>query len=258
MRVTKPRKEFGDDNFQMIEKEANESTNDLRVIQKGAMMQLTIDRKQLEIGLQAANKMQTLQTQTYYNRSVNAQVQYEASDFIDKMRAHTLEDSKMDEKLDKFIDRVAYRVEEALQSNEIINVFQFDFEMLADDDAATGAKANAINAVPRTFFEQGYCKNKSVSCIKFHPTMSHIVGMSLIENLSFEDRTEVMGKSYESHILILNFQDSQIIHLKYALCSPVEISCIEFHPQNPKVLIAGSINGQLITWDLSSTEHRIE
>jgi len=60
MRVTKPRKEFGDDNFQMIEKEANESTNDLRVIQKGAMMQLTIDRKQLEIGLQAANKMETL------------------------------------------------------------------------------------------------------------------------------------------------------------------------------------------------------
>ena len=29
----------------------------------------------------------------------------------------------MEEKLDKFIDKVAYRVEEALQSNEIINVF---------------------------------------------------------------------------------------------------------------------------------------
>ncbi len=29
----------------------------------------------------------------------------------------------MIEKLDKFIDRVAYRVEEALQSNELINVF---------------------------------------------------------------------------------------------------------------------------------------
>lgn len=66
-------------------------------------------------------------------------MQYEASDFIDKMKAHTLEDSKMDEKLDRFIDRVAYRVEEALQSNEIINVFQFDFEMLADEDAVTGA-----------------------------------------------------------------------------------------------------------------------
>jgi len=29
----------------------------------------------------------------------------------------------LDQKLDKFIDRVQYRVEEALQSNEIINVF---------------------------------------------------------------------------------------------------------------------------------------
>lgn len=38
----------------------------------------------------------------------------------------------------------------------------------------------------------------------------------------------------------------------------MEISCVEFHPENPKVLIGGSINGQLITWDLSSTEHRIE
>lgn len=29
----------------------------------------------------------------------------------------------MQEKLEKFIDRVAFRIEEALQSNEIINVF---------------------------------------------------------------------------------------------------------------------------------------
>jgi len=29
----------------------------------------------------------------------------------------------MEEKLDKFIDKVAFIVEEALQSNEIINVF---------------------------------------------------------------------------------------------------------------------------------------
>ena len=46
--------------------------------------------------------------------------------------------------------------------------------------------------------------------------------------------------------------------MKYALQSPVEISCVEFHPENPKVLIGGSINGQLIIWDLSSNEHRIE
>ena len=29
----------------------------------------------------------------------------------------------MADKLEKFVDRVAYRIEEALQSNELINVF---------------------------------------------------------------------------------------------------------------------------------------
>ena len=69
------------------------------------------------------------------------------------MKAHTLEDSKMDEKLDKFIDRVAYRVEEALQSNEIINVFDSDFEKLGDDEAAADTKNSAGSQVARVFYE---------------------------------------------------------------------------------------------------------
>jgi hypothetical protein len=39
------------------------------------------------------------------------------------MQAAIAEDDKLDSKLEKFVDKVAYRIEEALQSNEIINVF---------------------------------------------------------------------------------------------------------------------------------------
>lgn len=46
-------------------------------------IQRRTNKKVLEMGLQAANQMQTLQTQTYFNRSVNACVQYMPSDFID-------------------------------------------------------------------------------------------------------------------------------------------------------------------------------
>lgn len=109
----------------------------------------------------------------------------------------------------------------------------------------------------RTYQEQEYCKNKRVSCIKFHPTKSHLVAMSLIENLKFDDRIEIMGKSFESHVVILNFSDAHLISLNYVLETPVEISCIEFHPKNPNVLIGGCINGQIIVWDLSSVESRI-
>ena len=82
--------------------------------------------------------------------------------------------------------------------------------------------------------------------------------MSIVEKLSFEERAEVMGKSFESQVLILNFSDSQVIFAQYALQTPVEVSAIEFAPENPKVIVGGCINGQLISWDLASTEHVIQ
>ena len=89
-------------------------------------------KKVLEIGLQAAHQMKRIQTQTYFGRSINKAIQYDCADFT-KGNEHKADDTLTDEeykaqqelndKLDKFIDRVAFRVEEALQSNEIINVF---------------------------------------------------------------------------------------------------------------------------------------
>lgn len=66
-----------------------------------------------------------------------------------------------------------------------------------------------------------------------------------------------MGKSFDSHVLIMNFSDAHIISLNYVLETPIEISCIEFHPENPNVLIGGCISGQIIIWDLSCIESRI-
>lgn len=166
-------------------------------------------------------------------------------------------DANTNERLEKFIDRVAYRIEEALQSNELINVFQDDFEMLGDEEAASSSKISTVNLLPRTFFEHDYCKNKRVSCIKFHPTKPFLVAMSMIENLSFDDRAEITGKSFDSHVLIMNFSDAHIVTLNYVLETPIEVSTIEFHPEFQNVVIGGCISGQLIVWDLSSQESRI-
>lgn len=69
-----------------------------------------------------------------------------------------------------------------------------------------------MNAVPRQFFDQNSnSKKRIVTCIKFHPQKPFLVAMSVVENLDFADRAEVMGKSFESQVLILNFNDSQVI-----------------------------------------------
>lgn len=45
--------------------------------------------------------------------------------------------------------------------------------------------------------------------------------------------------------------------MSHVLETPIEISTIEYHPENPNVLIGGCLNGQLIAWDVTSTDHRI-
>lgn len=129
--------------------------------------------------------------------------------------------------------------------------------MLGDDEAAAAGKVNTTSMRSRTFIDSNYCKNKRVSCIKFHPTKSYLVAMSMIDNMDFDTRSLIQGKSFESNVLILNFSDNFIITLNYVLETPIEITTIEFHPENPNVLIGGCFNGQVIVWDLSSLDHKI-
>ena len=124
--------------------------------------------------------------------------------------------------------------------------------MLGDAEAAAGGKVNSAQMQQRTFIENDYCKGKRVSCIKFHPTKPYLVAMSMIDNMDFDSRSLIQGKSFESYVLILNFSDAHIITLNYVLETPIEITTIEFHPENTNVLTGGCLNGQVIVWDLSS------
>ena len=67
--------------------------------------------------------------------------------------------------------------------------------------------------------------------------------MSMIENMEFELRALISGKSFESYVLILNFSDNYIITLNYVLETPIEITTLEWHPENPNVLLGGCFNG---------------
>lgn len=96
--------------------------------------------------------MDTFSSQTYYNRMVNASCQYDTNDFYIKNDKLTKEQN-LNQKLEKFVDKVSYAVESALSSNEIINVFQDDFQMLGDEDAAAVVQNSSASLVeaPRRF-----------------------------------------------------------------------------------------------------------
>jgi WD40 repeat protein len=109
----------------------------------------------------------------------------------------------------------------------------------------------------RHFVDSEYSKNKRVSCIKFHPTQPHLAAMSMVENMDFDSRAKISGKSFDSNVLILNFKDAHIINLSHVLETPMEVTTIEFHPESPTVLIGGCLNGQLIVWDTSDSSLKV-
>jgi WD40 repeat protein len=127
--------------------------------------------------------------------------------------------------------------------------------MLGDEEAAMSGKVNTTQMTTRPWIDNEKCKGKTVSCIKFHPTKPYLVAMSLIDGMDFNTRSLISGKSFDSHVLILNFSDAHIITPNYVLETPIEISTIEFHPENPNALIGGCINGQIIIWDLLCKDH---
>jgi WD40 repeat protein len=66
-----------------------------------------------------------------------------------------------------------------------------------------------------------------------------------------------MGTSFDAHILIVDFSDTQMIQMAFDLISPVEITSFDFHPEYDKIVVGGCLNGQVIIWDVSSQDHKV-
>lgn len=117
---------------------------------------------------------------------VNFTCQYDPKDFVDKNKQSDV-DVTFAKKIDTFFDVVAPRVESALQSNELINVFQDDFECLGDRQEGTSKSVMimADNNEPLPYVDTDHQRNKMASCIAFHPTHPYLCAVSYIYNLDF-------------------------------------------------------------------------
>ena len=81
--------------------------------------------------------------------------------------------------------------------------------MLGDEEAAVSAQNStaSLTDATRRYSDQSYVKDMQVSCIKFSPHNPHWVAYSLVKNLDFSQRVDIMGTSFDSHLLILDFSD---------------------------------------------------
>jgi len=139
-------------------------------------------------------------------------------------------------------------MEEALQSNETIDIFQNDFDLDRTDKMVdTGGEKKAEKAMEmRTFRDNLFAgektkREKSINYIRFLRNDEVYVAHTFFRNLSFEERIKCIGIPSPAHIVFWNFQDHEINSPVFILDVPMELTCFEFCPSNLNMIIGRNI-----------------
>eukprot|EP00633_Aureoumbra_lagunensis_P004785 CAMPEP_0197317500 /NCGR_PEP_ID=MMETSP0891-20130614/47301_1 /TAXON_ID=44058 ORGANISM="Aureoumbra lagunensis, Strain CCMP1510" /NCGR_SAMPLE_ID=MMETSP0891 /ASSEMBLY_ACC=CAM_ASM_000534 /LENGTH=968 /DNA_ID=CAMNT_0042807517 /DNA_START=122 /DNA_END=3028 /DNA_ORIENTATION=+ len=161
-----------------------------------------------------------------------------------------------EERLGTFLRRSTPLMEEALQHNESMDIFQDAFWSLlkgTDEEslvATNGGDARAENELKqlRTFNDIRYSKNMSLICVEWHPSLKGMVAVAPRANLSFEQQIAISRLALSTYILLWDFTD--LIHPRLVLECPQDIHCFAFNPSQPHYIVAGGSNGQVLLWNI--------
>jgi hypothetical protein len=208
-------------------------------------------RKELEIGVQAVKETRSSSCQTTWFRPVSKSTQYDPAHFLER-EAHSLGYDQVDA-LSAFLSSVSVGVEEALQTNETVDIFQEEFSSLGTDDAAGAAPEASSNMKEhRNFHDVTYTRGKRIEWVEWIPNSNEMLACSYCDNLPFAEKLEHTGKASVSTILIWSFQDSLSPHA--ILLSPWEVPVFKFYPGNERFVVGGLSSGQFIVWKLSDAD----
>ncbi|KAM4773279.1 dynein axonemal intermediate chain 3 isoform 2-T4 [Cyanocitta cristata] len=211
----------------------------------------TIKMIERDVGVQRVPKVRETSTQTKWTYPRNASTQYYTRELSNEAKAETLSS----ETLKEFLTAVHIRMEIALQQNEIMDVFFDDWKALAEDKEG---KPDVYLKAYQSFTDVQYLKNRTISCVRWHPTIYGIIALSAREQPSYEEQVNLSNKSllHQSVILLLSFFDP--ICLQLVLKAPEDICCFHFSPSDPNIIAGGCVDGQVVLWDISKHEEKLQ
>ncbi|OAE30952.1 hypothetical protein AXG93_2018s1190 [Marchantia polymorpha subsp. ruderalis] len=164
------------------------------------------------------------------------------------------------------------RYVDALQQNEVMDLYEDDFATFADEDYQLGDKTTTAITVRlvslelsmdipdqkeyQSFSDITYGRSKMVSAVDWMPGRNGIVAAAISDSKSFDERMQIAGKPSDSYVLVWSFLDP--IHPQMALESPSDVFSMRFNPVRPMLVAGGCYNGQVILWDLTTAQETVD
>ncbi|KAJ3291525.1 WD repeat-containing protein 63 [Borealophlyctis nickersoniae] len=213
-----------------------------------------LSRMEVTAAVQAVPELVDSTAQTAWFRPVNFAVQYEPAFFSEEEQARELgSDSILD-----FVRTVSARFEKALRQNSIMDIFEDDYQNLGEEDMTLEQGAHTYLQEYQSFTDLRHSKDKSISCVDWHPTQRGIIAISCTQRAAFDERVE-MGfnvRSKQSMILIWSFHDP--IHPQLMLEAPEDVGSFQFNPYDSNIVAGGCYSGQIVLWDITEYQDKLK
>jgi len=161
--------------------------------------------------------------------------------------------------LEQFLDDIYVEIQDMLTDNNLVNIFEDDFNafMTKDNNLGLDTKTENIKEI-QTFVDLNWSRGKKISDIQWMPSSTNdnnMIAVSCIENMSFDDRVNIMNKSRISTILLWNLSHI-LLKAQTILTAPTDIFVFKFHPKNKNIIIGGLETGQVVIWDLNDYQNQ--
>ncbi|KAM9358400.1 dynein axonemal intermediate chain 3 [Symphorus nematophorus] len=214
----------------------------------------SIKQMQRDCGMQAVPRLQSSNTQTQWKFQRNICTQYVPRELSDeeKEKIHQYESLK------NFCNSVTPSVLQALQHEEIMNVFFEDWEVMgtAAESGDWSGKVSEGLMLFQAFTDQKHGKDKKISSINWHPTIYGVIAVALTERKEEQLNQSTVLVVRPSFIVFFSFSDPSNPQL--LLECPDDIFAFEFCPSDPNIIVGGCINGQVVLWDISAHVTHLE
>ncbi|KAH6566127.1 hypothetical protein BASA62_006883 [Batrachochytrium salamandrivorans] len=212
-----------------------------------------VTRMEIHTAVQAIPEVVSKHAQTTWFRSVNFACQYEPAEMTKEDQQEILGS----ESIEGFLQSVTVLFERALQQNNITDIFKDDYSCLGDEDMTLDQSSQTILQEYQSFTDLINSKDRSISCIDWHPQQKGVIAISCTQRISFEDCVE-MGltlRARKSLIIVWSFHDP--IHPQLVLEAPEDVHTFCFNPIDSNIVVGGCANGQIVLWDLSEYQSNL-
>lgn len=154
----------------------------------------------------------------------------------------------------EFADKIIENLTNKIDVNQNINFYSNDY----DDLIKKPYSLQRLSGRESIHYQNVlFCQNKKVSAITWHPLITGVIAAAYAQSSSTEMsmKTELLDEARETiynRNLILLWCETNNLQPKLYLRSHREITCLNFCPYNPNILVGGCSNGQIVIWDITN------